>query len=136
MTNVLTSIKDHEGFRRVPYPDPILGWKKPTFGYGFTYITRAESDVIITGRIDSIRSKLSKRIKFFNQLRLPAQNILVEMAYQMGVSGLLGFHDMLLSLSRGDYAAAADHGLDSVWAREQTSSRAHDLMDELRSLSE
>jgi lysozyme len=45
------------------------------------------------------------------------------MAYQMGVSGVLKFADMLAALERGERAAAATHALQSIWAT-QTPKRA------------
>ena len=42
-----------------------------------------------------------------NQAR---QRALLDMAYELGVEGLLGFHDMLAALERGDWAAASDGG--------------------------
>lgn len=54
------------------------------------------------------------------------------MAYQMGVKGVLGFEDMLGALKRGDREAAADFGLDSDWAREDTPARAKRVTDLIR----
>jgi GH24 family phage-related lysozyme (muramidase) len=52
---LIESIKKHEGFRAKPYPDPIRGWDVPTFGHGLTYITEAESAVLVENRIREIR---------------------------------------------------------------------------------
>ena len=41
------------------------------------------------------------------------QEALLDMAYQLGVDGLLGFHDMLAALERGDYQAAKAAALSS-----------------------
>ena len=48
---------------------------------------------------------------------------LVNMAFQMGVEGLLGFTKMLLHVKHGRWQEAHDAALDSKWA-EQTPKRA------------
>lgn len=52
---------------------------------------------------------------------------LIDMAYQLGVGGVKGFPRMLTALKAGDYAAAERHALQSVWAKEQTPSRAAEV---------
>lgn len=49
---------------------------------------------------------------------------LVNMTFQMGIQGLLGFPKMLMHLRRGNWRGAHDEALDSKWAREQTPVRA------------
>ena len=53
------------------------------------------------------------------------QVVLCALAFQLGATGLKGFHNMLEALRRKDYAAAAGHLLDSKLAREQSVERAH-----------
>jgi len=53
-----------------------------------------------------------------------ARLVIQDMAYQMGVSGMLNFQNMLTAISRGLYAFAAEHLLDSNYAR-QTPERAN-----------
>lgn len=52
------------------------------------------------------------------------QIALGSMAYQLGVDGVCGFPNMLAALKAGDRALAAEHALDSDWARFQTPARA------------
>lgn len=52
--------------------------------------------------------------------------ILLEMAYQLGLAGLLGFSEMLAAIQRKDYAGAALAMRNSLWAR-QTPARAERL---------
>jgi lysozyme len=54
------------------------------------------------------------------------------MAYEMGVAGVLGFHDMLRACQAGDWSGAAAAGLDSDWARKEAPARAERLMAMLR----
>jgi lysozyme len=54
------------------------------------------------------------------------------MSFQMGVDGVLGFHDMIDAITAQDWATAAIEGLDSKWAREDAPQRASELMEMLR----
>ena len=46
------------------------------------------------------------------------QRALVNMCFQMGIQGVLQFHDMLSAMEKGDFTAAASAALDSDWAKE------------------
>ena len=50
----------------------------------------------------------------------------MNMAYQMGVPGLLRFKKMLSALEAGDWKTAEKEALDSLWAR-QTPRRAREV---------
>ena len=52
---------------------------------------------------------------------------LIDMAYQLGLRGVKGFPRMLTALKAGDYAQAQERALQSVWATEQTPSRAAEV---------
>lgn len=123
---LIESIIEHEGFSKTAYPDPLSGGKPYTFGHGLTYITEYESEWIVARRINEIRKELSSKLIFFIQLPIQAQEILIEMAYQIGVSGVLKFKKTIQSLKNRDYIEAAEEMIDSRWAR-QTPRRAHEL---------
>ena len=42
--------------------------------------------------------------------------VLIEMCYNLGLSGLAGFKKMLAAVEAGDYKKAAKEMLDSKWA--------------------
>ena len=73
--------------------------------------------------VNELHKKLSNSLYVFNQVNVSRQAILISMSYQMGITGLLGFRNMLNALSFKCYETASDEGLDSLWA-EQTPSRA------------
>ena len=123
MNDLIKSIKLHEGFKSKPYPDPIHGWDVPTFGHGLTYITEAESEVIVRNRVEVIRDQLLRRKLVFKSLTQDRQNALIEMAYQIGINGLMGFKKMWRAIELMDFETAYKEALDSRWA-EQTPSRA------------
>lgn len=57
--------------------------------------------------------------------------VLLNMAFNLGVAGLLAFHATLDAIQRGDYAAAAAHMLESKWA-DQVGPRAVELAGQMR----
>ncbi len=133
--NIIASIKRHEGFSERPYPDPIRGWDVPTFGYGFTYLTKDEADYLLRRRINNIKRELSHEKGFFIQLPQEVQDVVAEMAYQLGVGGVLKFKKMWAALAERDYDTAAKEAMDSKWAK-QTPNRASELAGRLRDVAE
>lgn len=61
----------------------------------------------------------------------PVYQIVMEMVFQLGVSGVLGFQNMRHALAHGDYYKAADEMIDSRWAT-QTPKRATALSRRMR----
>ena len=57
--------------------------------------------------------------------------VLVDMTFNLGVRGVMGFQKMLGAIFRGDWEMAADEMLDSKWAR-QVGSRAVELAKMMR----
>jgi len=101
-----------------------------TIGVGFLIDERrggampdAVIDFWLDYEIDQRRNALKSILPFFNALDEVRQDALVNMAYQLGVNGLLGFNRTLHYLQRGDYELAAKEALDSNWAK-QTPERA------------
>lgn len=120
---LIEQLKKHEGFGREPYPDPIHGWDVPTFGYGFTFIEEEEAEKLLHNRVRYIKRKLHSILPFFKFEKKIIKHTLVEMAYQMGVSGLLSFQKMLTAIENKNYTTAYEEALNSKWAV-QTPKRA------------
>lgn len=79
--------------------------------------------------------RLSKLLSKYDWYKNCSQNrkaILISMAYQMGINGLLKFKRMLAAMNNEDWDVAYMEGLDSVWAK-QTPKRAKRQMQALRS---
>ena len=86
-----------------------------------------------------ILSSLQNRIstakdvgEIFQQLDQPRQWAILNMCYQMGVSGVCQFKKMWAALGAGDYDRAEKEALDSVWAV-QTKQRANRVAGVIRS---
>ena len=121
-------IREDEGFESKPYQDHLGNW---TFGIGFTFITEEESVAVLKIRLSAILASLNAQLHWYADLPIEVKNIMLNMAYQLGVSGLLGFTKTMVLLKNERWVAAADEMLDSKWAR-QTPERANRLSDRLR----
>lgn len=126
MLNLIKSIVEHEGFSPVAYPDPLTKGKPYTFGHGLTSITETESIEIVKNRIVSIRAQLSTLYPPYTNLPEDVKDILEEMAYQMGIKGLLAFKNTLFAIVNKDYKTASTNMMNSLWAK-QTPKRAQTL---------
>lgn len=126
MSRLEARIIRHEGFSPLPYAD-TLG--NQTVGYGFALasgFTAEECLAVLRIRIKNLTESVSYAIPFFTRLSQARQDVLVEMAYNMGLPNLLGFKMMLLALGNGDYSKAAEEMLDSGW-HDQVGVRAERL---------
>ena len=131
---IIEDIKEEEGFRGIPYNDH-LGY--PTVGYGTRLpLTEEEAELLLKHRLHNMQKELNRRIKeSYGSVALPDEvwEILDHMAYQMGVSGVMGFKKMLGAIIKGNYRLASQEGMDSRWAN-QTPNRARRLMDRLANI--
>ncbi len=131
LDKVIESLKQEEGFCGMPYED-TLGI--PTIGYGIKLpLSEEEAELLLKHRLDKKILELNKKEPFFLDLPQKAQEVIANMAYQLGVGGVLKFKKMWMALKNGDYQKAADEMLDSKWAK-QTPNRAKRLSKIMRSL--
>jgi lysozyme len=125
-------LKRDEGFRQFPYRDSrgVL-----TIGYGFNLqsdgLTEAEAISVLHQRVWRVYLQLIDALPWVKQLDGPRQGVLLNMAYNLGVHGLLQFTVTLQNVQAGDYDAAAEAMLRSVWA-DQVGERARRLALQMR----
>lgn len=119
----------HEGYREFPYDDSTghltIGIGRNLSAKGISY---REANVLLEDDIAYFADKLNHVIEFFPTLDANRQIALIDMAFNLGVNGLLEFHLMLNALSTGHYEAAAQEVLNSKWAT-QVGQRAKDIAD-------
>lgn len=108
-----------EGKRNKMYSDSM---GIPTIGIGHNLRDGAISDravsQIFLDDLDAVLAELNTKLPWYLQLSDARQRVLANMAFNVGVPRLLGFHNMLSALQIGDYERAAREMLDSAWARE------------------
>jgi len=144
--NLVLSIKENEGFEPKPYIDPLVKKNIPkdeleiiekhwnnlniTIGNGRCLqtnpLTEKENDYLLKQEILKINKDLFVNIKFYANLPDYVRNVLIEMAYQLGVNGLLKFKQTLEHINNKDFENASIEMLNSKWAR-QTPNRAKEL---------
>lgn len=74
-------------------------------------------------RLADIKQQLDHDLPWWRSMSDVRQDVLVQMAWQQGVGGLLKFHHALEAMRAGDYITAAAEMLNSQWAA-QTQTRA------------
>ena len=116
---IIDIIKKNEGFESRLYKD-IKG--KLTIGYGFNLeeiqIPENIAYMWLKMLVDDLYLNLSTLLDFFDFLDEVRKAILIDMAYNIGVEGLLKFNKMLKSLENEDYEKAAKEMKNSKWYEE------------------
>jgi lysozyme len=128
-------LRRDEGERLSAYQDHLGYW---TIGIGRLIDSRRgggistdESTMLLRNDIARVRVELLQRLPWFAHLDSVRQGALMNMAFQMGINGVMAFQQMLAKVQGGDYAAAADQMLQSKWAT-QTPERANRLAKQMR----
>ena len=143
----LAQLKRHEGERLAAYLDsvgvltvgvghnceasPVPGVNKPG-----DKISRKESDELLLFDIQSHAASLLNRLPWILELSAPRRAVLLNMAFNLGVNGLLNFRNTLALLQKalnkqGSYQAVANGMLASKWAG-QVGRRAYELAVQMR----
>ena len=89
------------------------------------------AEKILIKKLESLIVRVHKAFPWIARANKQVEDVIVEMCYQMGVSGVSKFKKALGALEWGNYQLAADELLDSKWAR-QTPNRAKRLSDIIR----
>lgn len=137
-SNLLPDLRRDEGLRLHAYPDPLSGGEPFTIGYGHTggvspgdVWTLDQAEAALASDVAKVGRSFNECLPWWQSLDYVRQDVLVNMAFNMGVDGLLGFHNTLALIKAGNYKAAADNMLVSAWAR-QVGDRARRLSLQMR----
>jgi lysozyme len=131
------SIKKNEDIRLMPYNCPngylTIGWGRNIELNG---ISKSEADLLLRNDILNIKLELEDKLPIFKKLDDIRQNVLMEMAYNMGVPKLLGFKNTIaylevavISLNKG-HLLRANHNFKSA-SKEMLNSKWHKKFVEL-----
>jgi len=133
--NLRQQLQRDEGTVLHAYQDSLGYW---TIGTGRLIdqrrgggISQEENDFLLDNDIRRVTAEVATRLPFFQRLDPARQGVLQNMAFQMGVEGLLGFRNTLRMVQEGRYDDAARGMLNSKWAR-QTPNRAYRLSEQMR----
>lgn len=94
-------------------------------------ISLEESEILLNNDILGVIESLTERLPWFENLDQVRQRVLINMAFNLGVSRLMKFSDTLDAIKRGKYELAAIHMLDSRWAH-QVGTRAKRLSNMMK----
>jgi len=126
---LLDRLKQHEGFRSLPYRD---GKGVLTIGYGRNLdakgIDEDEGEMLLKNDIDYCTRMGRLFVPGFDDLDPARQGVMVEMIFNLGLTGFLGFRKMLLAVKRRDWETAEAEMRSSKWWR-QVGKRAETLSE-------
>lgn len=130
-------IKRDEGCRLTAYPDPVSGGEPWTIGFGHagvdphTVWTMAQAEDALSTDIGKTIHGLDVALPWWRTLDDIRQDVLVNMAFNLGVAGLATFKHTLEFVEAHEWKAAAEGMLNSKWAR-QVGERATRLAAQMR----
>ncbi|NCC26361.1 MAG: hypothetical protein EOM25_14375 [Deltaproteobacteria bacterium] len=129
---LLRQLESHEGLRLTPYRCTS---GKLTIGFGRnledTGISLEEARRMLHSDALQALAAVRRALPWTNGLSEPRRCVLAAMAFNMGITGLMGFRRMLSCLEQNDYEGAAREMLDSHW-RNQVGQRAVILAEQMR----
>jgi lysozyme len=110
-------ITKHEGTRSFPYTDTV---GKITIGVGrnlsYNGLRADEIALLLQNDIEAATANCKASFPWFGKLDDVRQAVLVDMAFNIGIGSLSGFHETLQAVEAGQYEAAANLMLQSFWA--------------------
>jgi lysozyme len=127
-------LKIHEGFRPKQYFCTAVHW---TIGYGYNIdanplslpstkirefktngITESEAEKLLLMMVDRITHNLEAKLIWWSKINSARQYVFIDMAYNMGVDGLMKFKNTLDCAEHANYFGAAAQMLNSKWSRD------------------
>ena len=132
--NVIERIKNDEGFSATVYKCPS-GFSTIAYGYNLDAnplrlstleiayahtkgMPEHEAERLLKLMVKQIEKDLSEKLSFWDALDRVRKDVLINMAYNLGVVGLLKFKNTLTHIGRGEYKLAADSMIKSLWAKQ------------------
>ena len=137
MIDKLTAqLRRDEGIKATAYQDHLGYW---TIGVGRLIDSRKpgsglrpdEIDYLLRNDINDRVAALTKALPWFVSLDDARRGVLLNMAFQLGTTGMLGFKSTLALVAAGKYSEAAEQMLKSKWAT-QTPARAKRLAEQMK----
>ena len=109
-------VKRHEGFRCKVYIDTT---GHQTIGYGRNLsacgISSSEAETMLINDLAAVESELIRLVPIYTDLSEARKSCLMDMAFNLGIHGLLEFKEMLAYVTAGNFASAAQCMRESKW---------------------
>jgi lysozyme len=125
----------HEGVRNHAYQDSVGLW---TIGVGRNIdkkgpgLSDGEIRILLLNDIAACGEQLDVEIPWWRSEDEVRRDVMVDLCFNMGIHGLLGFVHTLSAWNHHDYEEAARGLMDSKWARDVQPSRRDRLVGMLR----
>jgi len=131
---LLSSIRKHEGFRAKVYKD-TLGFD--SIGYGFAVkdlvLDEDIANIILQRKLEALIRSIEFKFSWYADLPNAVKDVVIEMCYQLGVTGFSKFKKTIAYLQNKQWKEASVEMLDSRWAK-QTPNRAKEMSDRVKKL--
>ena len=131
---LLERIKHHEGFRSRPYK---CSQGHLTVGYGAAIkdleLDEDIAEMILIRQIDKRTKQIIKKFPWWKSAEDDVKDVVVEMVFQIGLSGFSKFKLTISHLENKRYGKASAEMLLSKWAK-QTPNRALELSNIIKNL--
>jgi lysozyme len=141
---LITELSTDESLRLVVYDDAtghaitrgssVIG--HPTIGIGRALdvngISREEAIYLCGNDIDKVEAGIASALPWVSFIDDARQRVMCNLAFNLGVNGLLKFHDTLRFVQEGSFQLASRAMADSEWAK-QVPARAARLVARMRS---
>jgi lysozyme len=134
MSKISDLLEKHEGYRQFVYKDS-MGIE--TIGIGRNLknrgVTHAEALYLLENDITDFTKQLHDRLYWFDSIHPDAQMVLLDMAFNLGIAGLMTFTQTLEHIKNENYLKASETMLQSKWAG-QVGKRAVELSNILKAI--
>ena len=132
---IISDIKKHEGFKEKVYKC-TEGYD--TIGYGFAIkdliMDEDIASLILLKKLQKLLERVHIAFPWFKDIDNTAKAIVINMCYQLGLTGFSKFKKTIYLLETEQYDEASIEMLDSLWAK-QTPNRAKELSEKLRGIN-
>ncbi len=131
---LIEDLKRDEGCRLTAYKDTVGVW---TVGVGHAHVepgtvwTQAQANAQLAADIAHIEASLDVHLPWWRTLDDVRQDVIANMAFNLGVASLMTFGNTLGHVKRGEWELAAEGMLASKWAA-QVHGRAMRLAEQMR----
>lgn len=119
---ITKQLRRDEGVVEHAYQDHLGWW---TIGVGRLIdkrkggrLTDDEIDYLLANDIAEKERELEASVSFYKRLDEARKGVLLNMAFNLGVQGLLGFRNTLKLIETGKYEEASKEMLKSKWAKQ------------------
>ena len=132
MDKLIEMLKRHEGMKTHAYK---CSEGKITVGVGRNIdkqggigLSEDEIEYLLQNDIERVIVELSSEYEWFSYLDDVRKDVMINIAFNLGITRLRGFKKALAAMESGDYKTASTEFLDSRWAK-QVGGRALELSD-------